>query len=106
MKNLELHVLSCIALDTHSILPCKDTCHSIRVMSDTFDSLLEISKAIKNSTKMKAMLLSLKQELPPPSPPIRPLCPTRWTVRAESLSSIIANYEVLQELMEEIIEGY
>lgn len=52
------------------------------------------------------MLLSLKQELSPSSPSIRPLCPTRWTVRAESLRSVIANYQVLQELMEEIIEEY
>lgn len=78
----------------------------IKVVSDTFDTLLEISKAVKYSAKKKAMLLSLKQELSPSSPSIRPLCPTRWTVRAESLRSVIANYEVIQELMEEIIEEY
>ena len=87
-------------------LAVQDTCRSIKVMSDTFDTLLEISKAVKYSAKKKAMLLSLKQELSPSSPSIRPLCPTRWTVRAESLRSVIANYEVIQELMEEIIEEY
>ena len=29
------------------------------------------------------------------------LCPTRWTVRASSLQSIIDNYEVLQGVWEE-----
>jgi hypothetical protein len=75
-------------------------------MSNTFDTLLEISKAMKYCAKKKAMLLSLKQELSPLSPSIRPLCPTRWTVRAESLRSVIANYDVLQKLMEDIIEEY
>ena len=91
----------------HSLnLAVQDTCRSIKVMSDTFDTLLEISKAMKYSAKKKAMLLSLKQELSPSTPSVRPLCPTRWTVCAESLRSVIANYEVLQELMEEIIEEY
>ena len=91
----------------HSLnLDVQDTCRSIRVISDTFDTLLEISKAMKYSAKKKAMLLSLKEELSPSSPSIRPLCPTRWTVRAESLRSVIANYEILQELMKEIIEEY
>ena len=32
------------------------------------------------------------------------LCPTRWTVRAEALHSILANYEVLQSLWEESVD--
>ena len=102
MKSLEL--FTCIVWDTHSIL--QDTCRSVKVMSDTFDTLFEISKALKYSAKKKAMSLSLKQELSPSSPSIRPLCPTCWTVHAESLRSVIANYKVLQGLMEQIIEEY
>ena len=37
---------------------------------------------------------------------IRPLCPTRWTVRAESLRSVILNYSVIHSVLEEIIEEY
>ena len=29
------------------------------------------------------------------------LCPTRWTVKADSLQSVLDNYEVLQDLWEE-----
>lgn len=91
----------------HSLnLAVQDTCRSIKIMSDTFDTILELSKTMKYSSKKKAMLLSLKEELSPHSPSNRPLCPTRWTVRAESLRSIIANYEVVQQLMEDIIEEY
>lgn len=34
----------------------------------------------------------------PDTPGIRVLCPTRWTVRAEALRSILENYQVLLEL--------
>ena len=37
---------------------------------------------------------------------IRPLCPTRWTVRTESLRSVILNYSVIHSVLEEIIEKY
>ena len=42
----------------------------------------------------------LKQNLEPDTPGFRVLCPTRWTVRANSLKSVIDNYKVLQELWE------
>ena len=32
------------------------------------------------------------------------LCPTRWTVRAESLQSILENYTALQELWDVTLE--
>ena len=32
------------------------------------------------------------------------LCPTRWTVRAESLNSIIENYEVLESTWDEALD--
>ena len=43
-----------------------------------------------------------KDELQPKSPGIRVLCPTRWTVHADSLKSVLDNYTVLQELWEEV----
>ena len=43
---------------------------------------------------------SLKQTLTPDTPGFRVLCPTRWTVRANSLKSVTDNYTVLQKLWE------
>ena len=37
------------------------------------------------------------------SPGVRVLCPTRWTVRADSMESIVRNYSVLQELWDEAV---
>ena len=47
----------------------------------------------------------LKAEIHPGSPGVRVLCPTRWTVRADSLKSVLDNYTVLQELWEESYDG-
>ena len=87
-------------------LAVQDTCRSIKIMSDTFDTVLELSKAIKYSAEKKAMFQSLKQELSPPSTSLRPLCPTWWTLRVESLRSIIVNCQVIQCLMDNILQEY
>ena len=91
----------------HSLnLAVQDTCRSIQVMSEAFDVVLELSKVFKYSAKKKAMLLKLKSELAPATPGVKPLCPTRWTVRAESLQSIICNYTVILSVLLEIVEEY
>ena len=60
-----------------------------------------MSKLIKYSPKRDAMFSKLKDDLQPECPGIRVLCPTRWTVRANSLKSVLDNYTVLQHLWEE-----
>jgi hypothetical protein len=62
---------------------------------------VEITKLIKKSPRRDALLQKLKQELSFETPGIRVLCPTRWTVRATALHSILENYEVLLELWSE-----
>ena len=73
-------------------------------MRDAFDTILELSKVFKYSPKKKAMLLKFKSELSPQTPGIKPLCPTRWTVRAESLRSLVLN--VIKSVLDEILVEY
>ena len=40
------------------------------------------------------MLCELKKENGSDAPGVRTLCPTKWTVCAESLASAIANYDI------------
>jgi len=47
----------------------------------------------------------VKDDVTTGSPGIRILCPTRWTVRAEALSSISENYEALQLTWDAAIEA-
>ena len=89
----------------HSLnLACMDTIKSSKVMQEALDITAEITKLVKLSPRRGTIFQRLKDELAPLDPGIRVLCPTRWTVRAEALKSIVDNFEVLQHLWEESLE--
>lgn len=76
-----------------------------KVMRDALDTTYEISKLLKYSPKRDTKFEELKKELAPETPGFRTLCPTRWTVRASSLKSVLDNYTVLQELWDDCREA-
>ena len=78
-----------------------DCIKSNSVLRDTLDTTFEISKLVKYSPRRDTIFEKLKAELAPDTPGFRTLCPTRWTVRAASLSSVLNNYAVFQGLWEE-----
>ena len=65
---------------------------------------MKITKLLKFSPKRDALFCKLKAELAPETPGFRVLCPTRWTVRAASLQSVIDNWKPLQELWQESLD--
>lgn len=80
-------------------LGVSDTIKQSLAMKDCLDTCFELVKLIKFSPKREAMLHEL-EEIDSNALGVRTLCPTRWTVRAESLASIVANYENIQLLWE------
>ena len=89
----------------HSLnLAMCDTIKKCKLTWDALDAAYEISKLIKFSPKRNHLFEKLKQQFSPDSPGFRVLCPTRWTVRAESLQSILENYTALQELWDAALE--
>lgn len=58
-------------------------------MKSALEVMAEISKVVKKSPKRDSLFEKLKFELAPDSPGFRVLCPTRWTVRAASLQSVL-----------------
>ena len=81
-----------------------DTIKGCRLTKNALDTAFEISKLIKYSPKRDAMFHKLKEDMQPELPGIKVFCPTRWTVRAESLRSILDNYMVLLELWDLVDE--
>ncbi len=75
-----------------------ETIKQSAAMKDSLDICSEVIKLLKFSPRRETMLKEYKNERGSESSGIRTLCPTRWTVRAESLASIIDNYENVQEL--------
>lgn len=69
----------------HSInLAASDAVKQSKVMQDALDTTHEITKLIKYPLRREAIFRDLKQQSDTstgnPSPGIRVLCPTRWTV--------------------------
>ena len=83
-------------------LATSDTVKNNKILRDVLDTVFEITKLLKFSPRRDAMFTKLKQEIAPGTPGFRTLCPTRWTVRAASLKSVIDNYLVFQALLEEV----
>ena len=63
-----------------------------RILCDAIDVTFETSKLIKFSSHREAIFDKLKAEMAPDVPGFKTLCPTRWTVRASFLNSVITNY--------------
>ena len=83
-------------------LAASDTVKKNKVLRDVLDTLLEITKLLKFSPKREAHFTKLKQEISPGTPGFCTMCPTRWTVSAASLKSVIDYYLVFQALWEEV----
>ena len=90
----------------HSLnLSVSDTIKRLPAMKDCLDTSFELVKLIKFSPKREAMLRELKEEIGSDASSVRTLCPTMWTVRAESLASILANYDNIQLPWETVVHA-
>lgn len=85
-------------------LAVSDVLKQCKLISDALDLTHEITKLIKCSPRREGIFQDLKEKLEGGSTQgIRVLCPTRWTVKANSLTSILTNYETLQDTWEEAL---
>ena len=85
-----------------------DAIKQSKVCRDSMETAFEISKLIKFSPKRNAAFDRIKAEHPEDDchtgVGIRSFCPTRWTVRGDSITSILDNYTVLKQLWEECLD--
>ena len=67
---------------------------------------MEIVQLIAFSPKRQALFERMKPDTgEPKTPGIKPLCPTRWTVRAKAFTSLLKNYGELQDTLDIVAEG-
>ena len=71
---------------------CSRNCCCVR---DALDLTFELNTLICASPKRLALFQQLKNELSYTTPGLKPLCPTRWTVRTAALTAVIKNYAVI-----------
>ena len=92
---------------SHSLnLAVGDTMKKSKFLKDVIDTTIELTKLVKKSPKRDAKLKNLQSDMADTdfeeemkrAVTVTLFCPTRWTVRAESLNAIIENFDFLQEL--------
>ena len=93
------------AIPVHCFAHClnlalQDTAKKSEPIKNALDIVVEICKLITFSPKRSLVFQQCKEELSIPGTGLRPLCPTRWTVRSIALDSVIRNYPALLEAFE------
>ena len=79
-------------------LAASDTIRNCKPLKSALETTHEITKLVKYSPRRENLFHEIKDELAPDTPGIRVLCPKRWTVKADSMRSIVENYTVLNRL--------
>ena len=84
------HVMNLVVQDVaHNIAECRNFMSLIR----------DLITLIRNSPKRLAWFQEFQSA---DAPSVRPLCPTRWTVKAISLQSIASNYSTLVDFLDDL----
>ena len=78
---------------------CAFSCHCVR---EALALTSELASLIRASPKRLGLFERIQNDLAPNSPGLKPLCPTRWTVRTAALNAVIKNYTVISCELETI----
>ena len=91
----------------HSLnLALQESARQWPIYRDMLDYLKDIINLIRASPKRSAILADLQIQSDEFSgKSLRPLCPTRWTTRQESIHSLLVNYKFVQEALIEIADS-
>ena len=70
-------------------LVVKDSCIKVKCLKETFEAVREISLLVKKSPKRNTKLDEIRNHSKNDAKSIHTFCPTRWTVRGETLESVL-----------------
>ena len=96
------HYVHCLA---HSLNLCLQDCTSAcPVIKESLLIVTELSTLVRASPKRLALFKNIQHQssFHAQAPNIKPLCPTRWTVRTGAINSVLQNYDTLCETLDEI----
>ena len=104
-KALYVHCLA------HSLNLCvQEVTKKCVIVRNVMEFIYELVQLIKFSPKRLYVFESIRSNVVvcggESTPRLRSLCPTRWTVRHTSINSILLNYEILLNTLEEVQKGH
>ena len=76
----------CLAYSLNLCL--QDASKKCQPIRNALDNIMELSQLIRFSPKRALVFQQCKQELSIGGVGLRPLCPTRWTVRTEAINAV------------------
>lgn len=90
----------------HSLnLALQESSRQWPIYRDMLDYLKDIINLIRASPKRSAILVDCQSQNPDNfGTSLRPLCPTRWTTRKKSMNSLLINYDVVLETLNNIAD--
>ena len=105
-----LQQLESTAIYVHCLAHCTNLClKTVGRLSECVHDVLELvmglSQLILYSPKRSSLFETLRSQVSPGAPTLKPLCPTRWTVRTRAIGAILSNYELLMDALEMIQKG-
>ena len=94
----------------HCLAHCTNLClqttaKQVALIRDTLYFVQEVGQLIRFSPKRSALFDAMQAHMLPGAAKLKPLCPTRWTVRSAAIDSVLKNYSVLKSALSEIHEG-
>ena len=94
----------------HCLAHCTNLClqsvgRQTLCIREALDLVKGINDLIRCSPKRSSLFESLRAQLSTSTPTLKPLCPTRWTVRTAAVNSILTNYSLLMESLDVIQQG-
>ena len=97
----------------HSLNLCvQEVTKKCELLRNCMEFIFQLVQLIKFSPKRMNLFESMRKQITLSdgesalSPSLRPLCPTRWTVRHSAIDSILKNYQALMSSLEIIQQGH
>ena len=87
-------------------LAVKDVCFKVDILKVTFEMTSEICKLVEESLQRNNRLEEMKKTTKNQAKSVHSFCQTRWTVRCETLDSIINSYDQRMSLWEWSLRNY
>ena len=94
----------------HCFAHCTNLClqtlgRQSQCVHDALEVVMGISQLIRYSPKRSSLFDALRSQVSPGAPSLKPLRPTRWTVRTRAIGALLTNYRLLLDALEIIQEG-
>ena len=98
------------AIYVHCLAHCTNLClqtasRQIGCIHKALGLVMELRRLIQLSPKRSYLFQLMQLQLSLSFPSLKPLCPTHWTVRTTAIHPVLANYQLLCELLTQVNEG-